>query len=318
MDRRKFIKTGVAAVAAAELTGVSALAAEPKDKKQAEVRITKGPFSSEKGKATDADIKVRFLGTGAADWNGRDDRGEQRRLTSILVDDKILFDVTPTPLEMLPEGVNPKVIFYTHSHSDHYNPKTAVKLGLTDAYMSETWSNKAKWDFKSASADPTKVPEIHPLKIGQSVVVEGIKITALPANHASTTADEQALIYLLEKGAVRLIYATDTGGIMAHAARIAGIDAHRDGEPITGIIMEATMGMAYEEDFRIFTHSSVGTVLRTVNAMVGAGRYSAPEGQPAYITHLSRAMHGTQKELDKTLPYPLRAAYDGLEVIFRA
>ena len=33
-----------------------------------------------------ARLKVRFLGTGAADWNGRDARGELRRLSSILVD----------------------------------------------------------------------------------------------------------------------------------------------------------------------------------------------------------------------------------------
>ena len=35
-----------------------------------------------------------------------------------------------------------------------------------------------------------------------------------------------------------------------------------------------------------------------------------------YITHLARTLHGTQAELDIHLPEPLRAAYDGLEVVF--
>ena len=45
-------------------------------------------------------------------------------------------------------------------------------------------------------------------------------------------------------------------------------------------------------------------------------RYIPKEGQPVYLTHLARTLHGTQKELDETLPTPLKAAYDGLEVIF--
>jgi hypothetical protein len=31
---------------------------------------------------------------------------------------------------------------------------------------------------------------------------------------------------------------------------------------------------------------------------------------------MARTLHGTQAELDAILPYPLKAAYDGLEVIF--
>lgn len=102
------------------------------------------------------------------------------------------------------------------------------------------------------------------------------------------------------------------------AARLVGIDAHiADGKPITGLIMEATMGIDYDEDFRIYTHSSVGTVLRTTHVLLSTGRLTAPEGQPVYLTHMARTLHGTQAQLDDTLPSPLRAAYDGLEVIFR-
>lgn len=100
---------------------------------------------------------------------------------------------------------------------------------------------------------------------------------------------------------MRVLYATDTGGIPVRAARIVGIDAHiADGKPITGLIMEATMGIDHDEDFRIFTHSSVGTVLRTAHVLLDTGRLKAPQGQPVYLTHMARTLHGTQAQLDAT------------------
>ena len=75
-------------------------------------------------------LKVRFLGTGAADWHGRDRRGELRRLTSILVDGRILIDFTSSDRDMLPQGCRPEAVFYTHSHEDHYDPAAAIALGI--------------------------------------------------------------------------------------------------------------------------------------------------------------------------------------------
>ena len=121
----------------------------------------------------------------------------------------------------------------------------------------------------------------------------------------------------MEKKNVRLLYATDTGGLTAIATRLAGIDAHvKEGKPITALIMEATMGLSHEDDFRIFCHSSVATVAQTVRILTQTKRYLPPDGQPVYLTHLARTLHGTQAELDANLPTPLRAAYDGLDIIF--
>ncbi|MBP5567097.1 MAG: MBL fold metallo-hydrolase [Bacteroidales bacterium] len=307
MDRRNFIRT-MGAAAATAVVAESGLNATPilKDKKKKEV---------EKG------LKVRFLGTGAADWKGPDSRGEYRRLSSVLLDDRILIDFTPTDEDMLPAGCKPECIFYTHSHADHYNPEALLKLGVPKAYLGKTWLTKA-WKTMSAAAENTglPVPEIQPLGIGETMVLGDIAITALPANHA-IDATEQALIYLIEKGPVRLIYATDTGGIMGVAARISGIDPHvKNGTPITALIMEATMGMGDEgdEDYRLFTHSSVNTVHRTVKMLLRRKRYLPQEGQYVYLTHLARTLHPTQAELDAQLPSPLKAAHDGLEVIFKA
>lgn len=256
------------------------------------------------------DIKVRFLGTGAADWKAPDQRGEYRRLSSILIDDSVLIDLTPSALDMLPSKLKVKYIFYTHSHGDHFKPSAALEAGVECAHLSETWSDRARKKLDESI-------EIVPLKIGQKVSVAGLDITALPANHMTSDSNEQALIYLIEKGRNRILYATDTGGIMARAARLAGIDAHTQGRPINGLIMEATMGMDHDEDFRIYTHSSALTVLRIYHVLKKTNRYVANADQPVFITHLARTLHPSQKELDATLPSPLKAAYDGLEYVFK-
>lgn len=299
MDRRDFLKVSSVSLMAMGADDVAAKMFEPSQEKK-------------------EGMSVRFLGTGAADWNGPDNRGEQRRLSSILVDKNVLFDFTAGNIEMIPAGLKPEVVFYTHSHNDHYHPESALKIGVRKVYLSQTWFDIAKADFEKASKKlNVQMPELIPLYIGQAVHVNGLRVTPLPASHATSKLFEQTLIYLIEKSEARVMYATDTAGIPAVAARLAGIDAHDpNGKPLTGLIMEATMGMDHDNDYRIFAHSSVGMVHRAVEVLQKTKRYLPVNDQLVYLTHMARTLHGTQAELDATLPYPLKAAYDGLEVIF--
>ena len=77
------------------------------------------------------------------------------------------------------------------------------------------------------------------------------------------------------------------------------------------------MGMEYEKDFRLYTHSSVALVARTVDVLTSTNRYNPKPNQPVYLTHMAQSRHGTQAELDANLPAPLKAAYDGLEIVLR-
>ncbi|MBR5660533.1 MAG: MBL fold metallo-hydrolase [Bacteroidales bacterium] len=314
MDRREFLNIGTGALVTAGLTGVI-----PVEAGNYRTVDAGDPLHYIDGVEDPGPLRMRFLGTGAADWNGKDERGELRRLSSVLLDDKVLIDFTPTDEDMLPDGVKPEVIFYTHSHGDHYNPVAALKLGLKRIHLGSSWIERAKAGFEKASKETgLPVPEIVPLSPGDKVTICGMTLTTLPANHATGDLKEQTLMYLIEKREVRVLYATDTGGIPAVAARLVGIDPHAKGKAITGLVMEATMGMDGDEDFRIFTHSSVKTVERTVHMLLREKRYTPPPGQPVYLTHLARTLHGTQAELDATLPSPLKAAHDGLEVTFTA
>ncbi len=306
MDRRSFIK-----IAAASALAVGA--------KGANAAIFDGENYRNAMQQDDAGLSVRFLGTGAADWFDKDERGEYRRLSSVLLEGHIIIDFTPSAKDMIPPMAHPDTIFYTHSHGDHYNPKAAIELGIKRVYLSNTWYDCAVADFtREAKKLKVSAPEIIPLYVGQSVEVDGVRFTPAPANHATAKRYEQPLIYVVEKGHVRLLYATDTATLPAYTTRWLNIDRHvAEAKPLTAIIMEATMGMGHNEDYRLFTHSSVFDVERMVKVLTSTKRYTPPVGQPVYLTHMARTMHGTQAELDAQLPAPLKAAYDGLEVIFR-
>lgn len=282
------------------------------------------PISKESG------IRVRFLGSGAAGWKPELAKNPHtRRQSSVLIENKVLIDFTMCSFDKLPEGCHPEVLFQTHSHGDHYNPKAAVKSGVKRMYVQETWADAAREEVGKAAAKlGLPAPEVIGLPFGKPVVECGMRFTGVPANHSTSRVTngvlERTSVYLVEKGASRLLYATDTGGLMGDAARMIGIDPHitagarafvHKPQALTAFIMEATDGDS-DEDFRLFVHSSVQTVSRTVNMLIKYGRLALPSGQHAYITHLGLKYRDWPSEkIEKELPDTLRAAYDGLEVV---
>ena len=281
-------------------------------------------------------IKVRFLGTGASGWKPEWAEGKphMRRQSSVLLDGRVLIDFTMCGFDKLPEGCRPEVLFQTHSHGDHYSPVAAVKSGVRRMYVQESWAAAAKADIAVAAEKLSlPAPEVIALPFGQPVEECGLRITGVPANHSTSRVTDGVLertsLYLVEKGPARLLYATDTGGLLGDAARMIGIDPHvtaknfqrypksqfvHEPMPITAFIMEATDG-DLDEDFRLFVHSSVQAVSRIVNMMLKNGRYAPPPGQHAYLTHLGiKYRDWPSEKIDAELPEPLRAAYDGLEL----
>lgn len=264
-------------------------------------------------------IHIRFLGTGAADWKRPAADGEFRRNSSILIDDAVLIDYTKSAGDMLPASSKAHIIFYTHSHSDHFDAAAALDLGIDTVYCSASWAPRCREKFETAASESgAACPVVIPLEQQQEVCAAGLTLKALPANHCTGHLDEQALIYLIIKGSKRVLYATDTGGIPANAAigGLFGADglAPENRIPLTALIMEATVGSGGEEDFRLFSHSCVETVLHTANVLYKTG--CLIKEYPVYITHLARTLHPSHAELESTLPAPLKPAYDGLEVTY--
>jgi len=283
-------------------------------------------------------IRVRFLGSGASGWKPEwaKRNPNMRRQSSVLLENKVLIDFTHSAFDMLPPGCRPEVLFQTHSHGDHYNPSAAVKSGVKRMYVQETWAAAARRDIEEAANKlGLPAPEVVAIPFGMPIEECGLRLTGVPANHSTSRVTEGRLertsLYLVEKGPARLLYATDTGGIPGDAARMIGIDPHiRDDnfsrysksesyvakpQAITAFIMEATDG-DIDDDFRLFVHSSVQAVARTVTMLKKQGRFAPPNGQSAYITHLGIKYRGWAAEkINAEIPDVLRAASDGLEVV---
>ncbi len=318
-SRRDFIRNGFAMVGA----GMSVIAAADSAAASGAHEAAGDPAQgldvtadSETRSASARKLKVRFLGTGAIDWErGPNEFGETRRFASVLVNGKALIDLTGRTREMLPEGCRPEAVFYTHSHRDHFDAEAALSLGVKRVYCHKSWAKTAVEKFEQA-ANGRPVPEVNGIVFGAPVPVCGTMFTALPANHSTKRKGEHCAIYLIDKGPARLLYATDTCGIPRDALKHAGLERNA-GRPLTAIIMEATAGIGQEDNPRFFfSHSSVDLVARTVRALAATGRYRPPASRPVYITHLIRSQYASMAELENTLPAPLKAAYDGLEVEF--
>ena len=285
-------------------------------------------------------IRVRFLGTGAAGWKPEwaTKNPHMRRQSSVLLENKVLIDFTMCSFDKLPKDCHPEVLFQTHSHGDHYNPKAAVRSGVKRMYVQETWADAARQEVALAASElALPAPEVIGLPFGKPVVECGMRFTGVPANHSTSRVTDGVLertsLYLVEKGTSRLLYATDTGGILGDAARMIGIDPHVSDksfgrfansgsfvhapQALTAFIMEAT-NTDLDEDFRIFVHSSVQTVSRIVNMLIKNKRLALPEGQHVYLTHLGlgdKYRGWPSEKINAELPAPLHAAYDGLELV---
>ena len=268
--------------------------------------------------ADEEGLNVRFLGSGSACWD-REPRTSKifRRFSSVLIDNRFLIDYTWMAEDMLPEGCRPKVIVYTHSHPDHYDPKAAVKLGVRDVYLQRGWIEDARRDFRKAAEQVGGVmPEIHPLDVCKAFDLCGYEILPLPGNHWADKPYEQALIYKVSKkcagGDVRLLYATDTSGLMSTVL------FYGCRPPITAAIMEATGNPVQRFSGLNISHSTASVVndIFTTWLKPGKGGYRPNPGQPVYLTHIGYYEWG-QKTFDDKMPPGLALAHDGLEVLFK-
>ena len=262
-------------------------------------------------------IKLLFTGTGGADWfaNGNPygelltkGGGETRANAGAFLNDRVLIDLTVANAKNMPKDAQPTAIFYTHSHWDHYQPKMVARFpSIRRVYVQEGWANSAEKELRAACKGAAF--EVIPVRIGETYVEEGMAFVALPGNHWTGREGEQCVIYSVRTKKSHLLYATDTGGLMAEAySRLFKLPF------ITALVMNAMVGPGRRNNQRIFSHSTPEQVLETAQALRFACRYYAPKGRPVWTTHLSYVMHGTQAEVEKAYPPGVSPAYDGLVI----
>ena len=240
-------------------------------------------------------MKIRFLGTGAADWNGPDARGEYRRLTSTLIDDTLLIDFTKTAADMLPNPPSVRCILITHSHIDHFDPEAIASLAPAVLYAHESWAREIS------------LPgiEVRPVAIGQWTQAEEYEIMALPSNHSTAKAHEQTVNYLIRKNGKTFLYATDGAWLPNRSLHLM------KGMNLDGMAIDATIGDGHAGDYRIFEHNSIPMIRIMVETMTKTGLLK-PEA-PVFLTHMARTLHGTQKEVEAGVSAPFIVCFDGME-----
>lgn len=238
-------------------------------------------------------MQLRFIGTGAADWNGPDERGEYRRLTSTLIDGRVLIDFTADKLDVFNGPVD--AVLITHSHSDHYDPKAIAALSPKQVWAHESWAAEARVDGLDAQD----------ARFGEWISLGDLRAMPLPANHSTERPWEKASGYLIEKDGTRLLYMTDSAWISRRASLLIG------SEPLDAIVMDATIGPKRPDDWRIFEHSSVEMISIMVKSMLKSGRLRACA--PVFCTHMARTLWPAQSDAERMVGAPLVVCYDGME-----
>ena len=243
-------------------------------------------------------MKLTFLGTGAADWNGPDERGEYRRLTSTLIDGTLLIDVTRTVDDQLTKPEAVAYVLFTHSHDDHFDIEALRALAPCVVYAHESWA-------KEISGDGLTVV---PLTVGVPVRAGAFTVTPMPSNHSTGRDYETTLHYLIEKDGQTLLYATDGAWLLNKEHKVIGNRA------LDAAVFDATIGDIAPGDYRIFEHNSVDMVRLMVKTMRKTGRLKA--GAPVYLTHMARTLHADQATLERETEKEFVVCKDGLTAEF--
>ena len=148
--------------------------------------------------------------------------GDDPGTTAFLIDSDILIDAgTGLGLLSLPELVAIKHIFLTHSHLDHIaclplllDSVASVRLHPLTVWGTEETleilrSHIFNWkiwpDFSVIPDEQRPVMQYHSLKPGEVIVIDGRRITAIPAHHTVP-----AVGYHLDSGLASLIFTGDT------------------------------------------------------------------------------------------------------------
>ncbi len=224
-------------------------------------------------------MKIKFLGTGAADWPIEKPLGaaEFRRLSSAVIDGNLLIDPGPQVIDALREYENGiseiKYIINTHRHSDHYDENTVKTLTAAGAEFV---------DFKE----------------GDRKVLGKYTVTAYHGNHGTC---EGTVHFMISDGEKTLFYGLDGAWL-----GLDEFEAIKKFKPSVAVL-DATVGFI-DGDYRIFEHNNLNMVLemqKTLKPYIGK----------ICISHMAKTLHTDHKTLsDEMLKYGITAAYDGFEL----
>lgn len=259
-------------------------------------------------KAMEITMKIRFLGTGAADWNINtyDKDKEYRFFTSALINSDMMIDVSPhVSLSLDAHGgdiSNVKNIILTHSHADHYN-KAMLESICQDKEIGFFCNELCK---KVLPDNGNLKPNF--IDIGQEYTVGNYKVIPVPSNHSVSDTNEITHNYIIiDSEGKTLFYGCDGGWIPNTSYHIL------KNYKFDMVVLDGTLGNADGDD-RIFEHNNLAMVKELAHTF---RKHMLNENGKIMITHLSKYSHDAHEEICKDLePFGIGVAYDGLEIEF--
>lgn len=229
-------------------------------------------------------MKIRFLGTGAADWDwSLPLKPGVRGSTVTLLDDHLLIDAGETGWENLRRfGVDAAKItdlLVTHSHDDHFDPEDIRRIATAPGRTKKLTVYTTR---EAAAHLDTSVLDAEFLYGGRKFSVGALSVEALPANHAPEYENEGSFHFLFElPGGKRLLYALD-GAWMTSPARIMLKKRRLD-----MIVWDATSGTS-EYDWRFADHNDL-FMIRYMRE--GLSRLGAIDGKTVHVfDHIARTL----------------------------
>lgn len=228
-------------------------------------------------------MKIRFLGTGAADWDISKPLTIKnfRRFSAAVIDDCLLIDPGPCVYEFSDTFGYPldniKYVINTHRHGDHYSEDTVNRLVAAGAEFLE-------------------------LKSGDTVNIGCYSISAYAANH-STCADAVHFIISSTTDGKSIFYGLDGAWLLYDE-----VAAIKKLKPDIAVL-DATIG-DINGDYRIFEHNNLRMILEMQKSL-------SPFIKTFIISHMARTLHDRHEILEKRMSeYGIITAYDNLEFIF--
>lgn len=250
-------------------------------------------------------MKILFMGTGAADWNISEHRGDGffRRTTSALINDELLIDFNAGSIDFIEKNGTDmgkvRNILITHTHSDHYSRDAVNKVFGENVCILADAGAAAR--IGETAARQRVMPLYTPTE------TDGFTVCAVPANHSVEGSCERPLHYIISDGERCLFWGCDGAWLLNsawHEMKKYTYDM---------VVLDGTLGDE-EGDYRIFEHNNLRMVtemaetVRNLNLM--------KENSKIMISHMSRYSQYAKDELERRLaPHNIGAAYDGLEIV---
>lgn len=260
-------------------------------------------------------MELLFLGTGAADWGpGHRKEGKlYRRVSSALINDDLLIDPGPSIYEFAEDCGNPdlyknvKNVILTHSHRDHFDPMTLIRLSRESNHNICFWAQIAAYDKLILTAGKDHIlPAFHIMTPQKPEIVGDYEILPCYANHGDLPEGEIPLNYIVKQGERSFFYGSDSGWLMYETYKKI-----KKAKP-NAMIFECTTGYA-PGDERIFGHTNIAMIGIMMESILA--QKATAEDCKFYTTHMARTLHTTHEDTAERLaPFGVTPAYDGLKI----